>query len=302
MMSDSHKEINFKKLRETIFQWLRLRLDSDGIEWLNQQRRDLINGTEDWKFFTSFSAAPRHTGKKPLELSDDESQQANQLRSGWSPAHWSVDQLARTFLVLTIAEKDKEQFLDQLEKTFVSSDMGEAEALYQMLPILPYPGELTDRAAEGIRSNMTSVFNAVALRNPYPAEYMDEDAFNQVVLKALFVESPLYLIRGIDDRVNEKLADMLVDYAHERWAADRSVSPELWRPVGPYAGDYLEDLERVLGHPDEIQKQAAILALSAGSSPEAKELVEQHQDIIDTIEAENITWDTIGQKVSDVGD
>lgn len=299
-MSHSQKKINPQKIRETIFQWLQSRLDADAIEWLDKQRRELVNGTEDWRFFTSFSAAPRHTGKEPLGLTAKEQEQAEELRSGWTPAHWSVDQLARAFLVLTIAEKDKEQFLDQLDKTFVSSDMGEAEALYQTLPILPYPEELTDRAAEGIRSNMTSVFNAVALRNPYPAEFMDQDAFNQVVLKALFVESPLYLIRGIDKRVNEKLADMLVDYAHERWAADRSVSPELWRPVGPFVEDdkYIKDLKRVLDHPDEIQKQAAILALSENSSSKAKTLVEQHENIIKRIEEENITWDTIGLKVN----
>jgi hypothetical protein len=297
-MSNSQKEINPQKIREAIFQWLKSRLDADAVEWLKLQRRELVNGAEDWKFFTSFSAAPRHTGKEPLGLTAKEQEQAEKLRAGWTPAHWSVDQLARAFLVLTIAEKDKEKFLELLDKTFVSSDMGEAEALYQTLPILPYPEELTDRAAEGIRSNMTSVFNAVALRNPYPAEYMDEDAFNQVVLKALFVESPLYLIRGIDDRRNAKLAEMLVDYAHERWAAERSVSPELWRPVGPYGDKYLDDLKRVLEHPDEIQKQAAILALSDSSSSKAKELVEQHEEIVNRIEEENINWDTIGLKVN----
>ena len=45
-----------------------------------------------------------------------------------------------------------------------------------------------------------------------------------MVLKALFVESTLHPIQGLDARANEALAHMLCDYAHERWAAGRPVS------------------------------------------------------------------------------
>jgi hypothetical protein len=35
--------------------------------------------------------------------------------------------------------KNRETFLDKIEKIFVSSDWGEAEALYRGLPLYPYP-------------------------------------------------------------------------------------------------------------------------------------------------------------------
>lgn len=90
---------------------------------------------------------------------------------------------------------------------------------------------------------------------------------------------------------------MLVDYAHERWAAGRTVSPELWRPVGPFAtGEVIQDLEKVLENDDELQQQAAVLALSASSNDEAKELVEKHQDLLDEIMEKNITWNDIGKR------
>ena len=37
--------------------------------------------------------------------------------------------------------------------------------------------------------------------------------------------------------INEELARILVDYAEERWAAGRPVTPELWIPVRPFRAD-----------------------------------------------------------------
>lgn len=299
-MPDSQLNVSVIELRDEILSWLQSRLEDEPRRWIVKKSDNMLEDGEDWEFFTSFSAVPRYTGKAQLNLTEAERQRADEIRTGWKPASWTIDQLGRALMILSIADRPKKDFLEIVEKTHQSSDMGEAEALYKSLPVLPYPNELQARAAEGIRSNMTSVFNAVALRNPYPSEYFDEGAWNQMVLKALFVGSPLYLIQGIDNRANKKLAEMLVDYAHERWAAERSVSPELWRPVGPFAeGEILDDLRKVLEHPDSVQKQAAILALSASSSDKALKIVNKHQDLKENIEQENITWENIGIQYND---
>lgn len=299
-MPNSQSNIDLSALQTVILGWLKSRVDGDGYKWLVSKHEQLQADTEDWEFFTSFSAVPRHIGKNLAKLSDGELKKADELRSGWDPSRWTVDQLGRTLMVLSLADQDQKGFLDVLDKTFVSSDMGEAVALYQSISLLPYPGKLQDRAAEGIRSNITSVFNAVALDNPYPAEFMSEDAFNQIVLKALFVGSPLYRIKGIDDRTNETLAQMLSDYAHERWAAGRSVSPELWRPVGPFAKNGLiDDLKKVLDNPDKINRQAAILALSASSSEKAQKLLKEHSDLKRNTEQVGVSWDDIGRRVNE---
>ncbi|WP_372638464.1 EboA domain-containing protein [Fodinibius sp.] len=294
-MAESQLEIDIPSLQLLIRSWLQERLDEEAFSWITSTSDELKAGAEDWQFFASFSGVPQHTGKDALDLSPDDLEEARERRPRWQPGHWRLDQLGRTYLVLSITGREQEDFLDILEKTFISSDMGEAIALYQSLPVMPYPKQLTQRAAEGIRSNITSVFNAVALRNPYPADFMDEGAWNQVVLKALFVDSPLYLIDGIDRRANEKLARMLVDYAHERWAADRSVSPELWRPVGPFAlGDMIDDLERVLDHEDDLQQQAAVLALSDSPSEQAAVLLKEHRETVQQVKQEAVDWDDIG--------
>ena len=69
---------------------------------------------------------------------------------------------------------------------------------------------------------------------PILGHYFDEHRWNHMVLKALFNGAALAPIQGLDERANPELAAMLRDYAHERWAADRAVSPgavALHRPV-----------------------------------------------------------------------
>ncbi len=225
-------ERNLTSVTNLLHNWVAQRVHPASLIWLDEKRQQIASGANVRVFFTAFSAVPRYTGKHDLELTKEDLEAATAARIGWVPSHWSVDQAARTLLVLTLPPDNAEKYLYTLEQVFNAADVGELVALYQALPLFPYPEQLRTRAAEGIRSNMTAVFNAVALRNPYPAEYLEDVAWNQMVLKALFVGSPLYLIQGIDQRANPELAKMLIDYAHERRAAKRSVSPELWRLVG----------------------------------------------------------------------
>ena len=64
---------------------------------------------------------------------------------------------------------------------------------------------------------------------------------------------------------------MLVDYAHERWAAGRTVSPELWRCVGPFASKTdVADLIKVLREGSDLEQKAAALALAECPLPTAQ--------------------------------
>lgn len=281
---------------DLLCRWLSQRVGQECLTWLDEKREQVAGGTTARVFFTAFSAVPRYTGKKDLELTPEDLQAAEAMRLGWSPAHWSIDQAARTLLVLSLPLNNTEKYLRTLEQVFTTADVGELVALYQALPLLPYAERHCARAAEGVRSNMTAVFNAVALRNPYPAEYFDNLAWNQMVLKALFVGSPLNLIQNLDRRANPALAQMLIDYAHERWAALRSVSPELWRPVGRFAdAAMLADLEQVLTDTDPAQQAAAALACAQCSLPQAQALLDRYPDLKASIQAGHLTWSSISQ-------
>lgn len=220
-----------------LLRWLSVRLNQDRLEWL-QSKRDLLLSTGQARtLFTAFSSVSRQLGKADLELSKAELEEAEDLCNGWLPVDWSTDQCARTLLLLSFPNEDPELFQKILDRLFVAADVGEATALYQSLPLLPFPEKHQLRAAEGIRSNMTAVFHAVAFNNPYPANHLDENSWNQMILKALFIGSPLLSIVGLEDRNNPRLANMLVDYARERHAAHRSTPQVLWDLVSSFEND-----------------------------------------------------------------
>ncbi len=199
------------------------------------------------EFFLAFALAPRQVGRAELDVPPASRAAAARLRPGWKPWRWSVDQAARAWLVLQLPAADATAWLATLDRLFSTAGLQELVALYQALPLLPHGELLAERAAEGIRSSMKSVFEAVALENAYPQAHLAQEPWNQMVLKCLFMGSDLDLVVGLDARANAHLARMLVDYAHERWAAKRAVDPLLWRGVGRFAdAAAVDDLARVL--------------------------------------------------------
>jgi muconolactone delta-isomerase len=276
--------------------WLSLHLSADQWSWLQDKHAHISTGAPLRTVFSAFSAVPRYTRKATISLSPADIQQSNRLCEGWFPQFWSLDQLGRAFLLLSLPHDDSIAYGRSLDQLFASADVGELIALYQALPLLPHPTQHRARAAEGIRSNMTSVFNAIALRNPYPARYLDDNAWNQLVLKAMFVGSPLHLIWGLDQRINPALTQMAIDYAHERWAAKRTVTPELWRLVGQFANAELKpDLERALNDLDSIQQAAAALACAQSPSSEIRSLLNHHPAMQQAIHEGRLTWHHVAE-------
>jgi hypothetical protein len=282
-----------------IDQWLETRLSSDAHRWLTERCNQIAAG-DSRTLFTAFSAASRQVGKDDARLAHAELSAADAAVPAWNPSAWTIDQLARARLILAFPSIDARAWLADLDRMFACADLGELVALYQCLPLLQHPELLRARAAEGIRTNIKAVFEAVALDNPYPVKYLDEGAWNQLVLKALFIGSPLHRIIGIDERANPRLTRMLCDFAHERWAAKRDVDPELWRPVGicPDAGA-LDDLRRVLKAGNPVEQRAAALALAGSAAPEAQELIARHGGLQSMLGSVNFSWDELRRLPTD---
>jgi hypothetical protein len=270
--------------------WLAARLSPGAAAWLQAGVERLRGGAAERDLYLLSSMVTRHVGHEPLALGEAELAAASRSRPGWDPSDWTQDQAARVYLLLA-STPDGAETSRRLERLCSAADVGELVGFYRGLPLYPDPPRYALRAAEGIRSNMRVVFEAVAHRNPYPAEQLPEAAWNQLVLKALFIGSGLDRVVGLDSRRNPTLARMLCDYAHERWSASRPVRPELWRCVGPFAsGPLLHPVRHALEHADGLEREAAALALCEARDAEAMRLLDTHPALARSARDGNLTW------------
>lgn len=289
--------INLTEAQSYLSSLLSSSSSKESLSWLDQKIEKLAHNFSEKDFYLAFSMLPRFFEKEKIKLTTEQLQKASQLREGFIPSEFTIVQTARIFLVLHIPADDTNRFLKILNNLFTTGEVNELVALYSAVPLLPHPELLKARAAEGIRTSMTVVFDSVALNNPYPSDYLDDDAWNQMVLKAVFMERPLERIYGLDKRANKELAKMLSDYAHERWAASRYVTPELWRPVGPFIDDYLmRDIERLFEQGSELEKQAATLAVKSSSFLKAREKLFNLPQLKSGAENTAFDWHTISKK------
>ncbi len=263
----------------------------DEAGWVAGSLDGLAAGGPERDLHIFLGLAPRRLGKADLVLTDTDLRAAGAARPGWDPTGWSVDGAARVLALLVY--RGGRPFAEVFKDLRRTADAAELIALYRGLPLYPEPETLGFEVGEALRSHIRAVFEAVAHHNPYPRDHFDEHRWNHMVLKALFVGSRLAPITGLDARANPELARILHEYAHERWAAGRPVTPELWRCVGPFATEAaaLADLERAL-EIGGISARGAALALTASPAPKARALLEGRPETAE-IAAGRLTWNTV---------
>ncbi len=273
------------------------RLPPPSHDWLLTKLTLLETDPAAKNLYLFFGAAPRFITEEVLVITEEEQSQAKQLREGWYIKDMTSVQASRILAVLSYSSQPQESFFHSLEQLFTTAEMNELVALYRALPLLPYAPSFKLRAAEGIRTNMSVVFDAIALHNPYTHDYLDDDAWNQMILKALFMDRPLFKIWGIDNRSNYSLSKMISDFAHERWAAGRDTSPEMWRPIKKDPSEAIyDDLRKLLLMEDPIQQAAAVLAARALNTPSAKSLLEEFEATVSGLDANTLNWQAIGKR------
>src|SRR5690606_1006283 len=235
--------------------------------------------------------APRRTSRKQLDITSEELAALSKARPGFNPGTWSVDQLVRVWLLLRLDVTDEQRYFSFIDNLFLSAEMYELVALYSSLPLLAFPERWWKRCAEGIRSNIGQVLEAVMCRNPYPAEHLDEGAWNQLVLKAIFTEKPLLEIVQLKERANPTLAKSISDFAHERWAAHRQVSPLVWICVERFVDEtIIVDLRKLAGSLDSHERKAAALVCAASEYPPARELLDKNSGLRAYLSDSDFSW------------
>lgn len=265
-------------------------LSQETLNWLEEIAVATRKG-EIARFNTGFVAMPRKTGRNEIQLSAEDHGSLQRLRKGLDLRGWTIDRLARVWLLMQLDPKDKQKYIDTIETLFLSAEMSELVALYSSLPVLAYPASWVKRAAEGVRSNIGQVLESVICNNPYPAEHLDEAAWNQLVLKAIFTDKPMLQITGLRERRNRALAQSLSDYAHERWAAHRDVNPLLWYCVAPFIdSNNFPDIQRIFRSDDPREREAAALACHESTFDAGKRLLEESPDLKGRIERGEVRW------------
>ncbi|MBO0936157.1 EboA domain-containing protein [Fibrella sp. HMF5335] len=199
----------------------------------------------------AFVAVPRFVSRRPVPHNPD----------------WTMDRLARVLLLTSLPADDETAYTKAIETLFDTAEMQELAALYSALPHLAFPQKWLFRATEAVRSNMGPVFDAIAFGNTYPAQYFTEAAWNQLVLKCIFNDKPITRIHGLMDRANATLAHDISEFAHERWAAGRTVPAEVWQLVPRFMNEsLLADVKRLAASPDERDREAARRVIEQMSS------------------------------------
>jgi hypothetical protein len=144
------------------------------------------------------------------------------------PEAWSAADFARAALLLGALRGASPGEAPMLvREIYRTGDSGERQAVLRSLVLLPGPERFLATAVEACRTSIQDVFDAIALDNAYPGRFFPEPNFNQMVLKALFIGSPLGRVIGLDARRNARLIQMAKDYASERRAAGRKVPDDI---------------------------------------------------------------------------
>lgn len=220
--------MNISQMSQTLFYLIEQQANSEkAVDYLRQQASSFQNNPQTATFYRVFTALPRFTGKQPIEVPADMAFALERIRPGFTVQGWTMDRLARVWWLLQLPADDQTTYVNTITQLFKAGELNELVALYSALPVLAHPEVWRFQATEGIRNNIADVQSAIMLHNPYPQDYFDEAAWNQMVLKAFFTDKDVTQITGLNERKNAQLAHTLADYAAERRAAGRSLPPHI---------------------------------------------------------------------------
>lgn len=280
-----------RALREVLTSIIERNLNDDSFKWLLDKAAKSADKNNNYELNLAFTSMPRRTGKEEVALEEADPEKIRALLPEFNIEGWTIDRLSRVWLLMQLDTSDREAYIGRIENLFPQAEMNELVALYSSLPVFAYPEAWKLRCAEGIRSNIGIVLEAIMYHNPYPAKYLDEGAWNQMVLKAFFTDKDVNNIVGLDAKANQNLANTLFDYVEERWAAGRTVNPQIWRLTGKFMDEsHFYMLEKLMKDGNATDRQAGALALSKCPIEKAAVLLDQYPDLKKAVEEKKLTW------------
>lgn len=266
-------------------------VDEEGRIWLESKLKSIVEKKSTKDLFLTYSLiASKLT---PVKLSEAFSKQ-NELHKYLKIQEPTQQELCRLYLLVGVTAADADFFIPKVCNIIQVADTGELVTFLKFLILLPDCEKYKFVAVDALRTNIAPIFDAIAMNNPYPGKYFDDRQWNQMYLKAAFMQRDLNKILDIDERANEDLSRIISDYAHERWAASREVDPYFWRPVGKFLNDaLLRDMERLFLSNDQAENRAAALCCQRSDEVQAKSLLDACPELKKQIENNSLTWETL---------
>ena len=281
----------FKNIGFQLLKILEDNVDNENRQWLLSKIDGIVETESTKDLYLTYSLVPtkiRSDRELSLVLEDKE------LKAYLEVQGANLQQVARIYLLYMVLEAKEDFFRAKVANIIEVADKGELETFLKFLVLLPHPENYQVQAVEALRTNISTVFDAIALNNPYPALYFNEQQWNQMYLKAAFMQQNLNKIVQVEKRANKELTRIISDYAHERWAASREIDPCFWRPVGNFMNkELLKDMKRLFASDNMAEKKAAALCCFHSNSDEAKALLVDFPELVKGIENGGITWQNI---------
>lgn len=222
----------------TLSEQLENNLQDQGRIWLSNAKSklaeldDTLDAIADQYAILS-ATAKRHIGEALLngEIASGFNQDAYQQCDRLFLDAWTATDAARVLLLAeTISSKDISA--DQLfQLCYRYADGGERASLIKGLALIQLSSDSTDFVIDTARTNSLELFSALAHKNPWPAIFFPEAAFNQLVLKSLFMGFNLVNVEGLRAARNTELGRMTADYVQERLDAGREIPDSIWLAV-----------------------------------------------------------------------
>jgi len=200
--------------------YLGARAGEPAAAWLRAALDEIANaGAAGDAFARAWGAAGRRLGRLELQAGGQHGPPLSLPAAGFCADEYGRALLLRAALARTPADAHA----PLVENLYATGELREQQAVLRALPHLAGPARHLGVAVEAVRHNATSVIAAIACDNPFPAQHFLEAAFNQMVVKCLFVGLPLDRVVGLPGRIGPELRRMVADYARERRAAGRPV-------------------------------------------------------------------------------
>ncbi len=278
---------------DQLFEILAHNLEEETLNWLSARLETIISEKSARDLYLSYTLLGNkfHPGQ-PVKFPETASGVHEYLVAHGA----SLTEISRVYLLSRVLEADSNYFIPKVAQLIQLADTGELKTFLRYLVLLPHAEAFSQVAVEALRTNIAIIFDAISLDNPYPARYFNDQQWNQMYLKAAFMQRDLSRIREIDRRANKDLARIISDYAHERWAASRDVDPLFWRPVAPFVdGVFINDIKRLLASDNTAEQRAGALCCYHSDSEEARGLLDDYPELTATIKNESLSWNNLNE-------